>query len=89
MWRNNSGNKKCDGQFPEKKTIFGTNCVIMTKCELFTVTTIKQWNGKTTLQQFLIVFDVLTNQMVLPDTNLVKWVCFHSKIAVSHAHWTF
>ena len=22
MWRNNSGNKKCDGQFPEKKKYF-------------------------------------------------------------------
>ena len=45
-----------------------------------TIITRKQWNSKTTYQ-YLSVFDVVTKQIVLPDTyqitNLVKWVCLH------------
>ena len=33
-----------------------------------TVITRKQWNRKTTLQQYLSVFDGVTKQTVLPDT---------------------
>ena len=59
----------------------------------FTVRTRKQWNRKTTLYQYLSVFDVdVTKQQVLIDTivtNIVKWVCFHCTVAVSYAHWTF
>ena len=38
------------------------------------------------------VFDVVTKQIILPDTyqftNLVKWVCLHCTLAESYAHWT-
>ena len=33
-----------------------------------TVITRKQWNSKTTLKQYLSVFDGVTKQIVLPDT---------------------
>ena len=53
---------------------------------LSTVITRKQWNSKTTYQ-YLSVFDVVTKQIVLPDTyqntNLVKWVCLHCTRSVS------
>ena len=57
----------------------------------YTVKTRKKWNRKTTLLQYLCVFNVVTKQIVLLDTyqttNQVKWVCLHSH--VSHVHWTF
>ena len=57
---------------------------------LSTVITRKQWNRKTTLMQYLSVFDGVTKQLVLPDTYkitfFVKWVCLHCTIAVFHGH---
>ena len=58
-----------------------------------TVITRKQWNRKTTLQQYLSVFDGVTKQIVLLDTYkityLVKWVCLHCSLVLFHGHWTF
>ena len=46
-----------------------------------TVITRKQWNMKTTLKQYLSVFDGVTKQIILPDTYevalFVKLVCLH------------
>ena len=39
--------------------------------ELSTVITRKQWNRKTTLWQYLSVFDGVTKQIVLPDSYKV------------------
>ena len=38
------------------------------KYNLKTVLTRNQWNRKTTLKQNLSVFDVILNQIVVPDT---------------------
>ena len=50
----------------------------------------KQWNRKTTLYQYLSVFDGVTKQIILPDTYqvtlFVKWVCLHCTIAVFHVY---
>ena len=40
-----------------------------------TVITRKQWNRKTTLQQYLSVFDGVTKQIVLPDSYKVSFFC--------------
>ena len=34
----------------------------------------------------ILVFDAVTKQIVLLDTNLVKWVCLHCTIAVFLVH---
>ena len=43
--------------------------------ELSTVITRKQWNRKTTLWQYLSVFDGVTKQIVLPDSYKVSFFC--------------
>ena len=49
-------------------------CIMFTFI-LYTVITRKLWNRKTTLFQYLSVFDVVTKQKVLLDTikSLIKW----------------
>ena len=39
-----------------------------------TVITRKQWNRKTTLYQYLSVFDRVTKQIVLPDTSKITFL---------------
>ena len=41
------------------------------------------------MASILCVFDVVTKQIVLLDTDLVNWVCLHFTVAVFHADWTF
>ena len=35
----------------------------------------KQWNRKTTLYQYLSVFDRITKQIILPDTSKITFFC--------------
>ena len=50
----------------------------------------KLLNRKTTLKQYLSLYDVITKQIVLLISNeityYVKWACLYYKISVSHIH---
>ena len=84
------------GQFKGREKMDSTleNCAnVSIRMGRSTVITRKQWNRKTTLQQYLSVFDGVTKQIVLLDTYkityLVKWVCLHCSLVLFHGHWTF
>ena len=68
----------------DNSTIFLLFTLTMTinLTQLHTVITRKQWNRKTTLKEYLSVFHVVTQQIVLLDTyqitNLLKWVDVYS-----------